>query len=337
MSRTEREIIKSLRQLGNSIKQDPVKEKESYNMLLKSFKEMFPPKTKLNYNFYLSLRPVAVSLLAFVFVFITGFGTIAVAKNAVPGDLLYPVKRIVEKSRMVLAVNQSKKAVLHAEILANRLSEVRTLTEKIKEGDKKSEVELNVLAQNFTNDLKVLTKQIGDQVNPVQDLITPFPDEDLLYIDDELLLVDNGSLPIEDELQIFTVMPSEELEKLLSETKELLAEENLALAFVKLQEAEKLIKEQEPVDEPEVVKEEGEEGEELEGMENQVEKGQEILPIDPIVPEEPKQVIDSIKDNLSGSVGQTLLLKKQIKKIDVYGGMNRVEDATIGGWTRDSE
>jgi len=329
--------IKELTKLYKSIRQNPVHEQESHDIVLNSFKEIFPSKTKLNYNSYLSLRPVAVSLLAFVFVFITGFGTITVAKNSVPGDLLYSVKRIAEKSRMVLAVNQSKKAVLHAEILANRLSEVRTLTEKIKGGDKKSEVELNVLAQNFTNDLKVLTKQIGDQVNPVQDLITPFPDEDLLYIDDELLLADNGSLPIEDELQIFTVMPSKELEKLLSETKELLAEENLVLAFVKLQEAEKLIKEQEPVDEPEVVKEEGEEGEELEGMENQVEEGQEILPIDPIVPEEPKQVIDSIKDNLSGSVGQILLPKKQIKKIDVSGGMERQSDPTIGEITRDSE
>ena len=173
MSRIEREIIKSLRQLGKSIKQDPVREKESYDIVLNSFRETFPVQSKFA---ILSLRPVAVSLLAFVFVFIAGFGTIAVAKNAVPGDILYPVKRVVEKSRMALVVNQSKKAVLRAEILTNRLSEVKVLTEKAKSGDKKYELELNVLAQNFTNELKVLTKQIGDQVSKPQDLIIPFPD-----------------------------------------------------------------------------------------------------------------------------------------------------------------
>jgi len=73
-------------------------------------------------------------------------------------------------------------------------------------------------------------------------------------------------------------------------------------------------------------------------MENQVEEGQEILPINPIVPEEPEQIIDPIKDNLSGSVGQLPTLpEKQTKETDVSGGMNRAEDATIGGWTRDSE
>jgi len=306
--------VRELTKLYKSIRQDPVHEQESYDIVLNSFREMLPSKTKLNYNFYLSLRPVAVSLLAFVFVFIAGFGTIAVAKNAVPGDLLYSVKRIAEKSRMALVFDESKKAVLHAEILTNRLSEVKILTEKAKGGDKKFELELNVLAQNFTNELKILTKQIGDQVIKPQDLIIPFPDEDLLYIDETML--SQGSLPVQDELQIFTVMPTEDLEKLLAETKELLAEENLALAFVKLQQAEKLV-EEEPVTEPDVVVED------LEEAENQAgEAVDETLPVQPVSP--------IIENDLSGSVGQ-ILLKEETKEADVRGGMVRVKDVNIGG------
>jgi len=300
--------VKELTKLYKSIRQDPVHEQESHDIVLNSFREMLPSKTKLNYNFYLSLRPVAVSLLAFVFVFIAGFGTIAVAKNAVPGDLLYSVKRIAEKSRMVLVFNQSKKAVLHAEILTNRLSEVKVLTEKAKKGDKKYELELNVLAQNFTNDLKVLTKQIKDQVIQPQDLIIPFPDEDLLYIDEQM--IDQGSLPVQDERQVFTVIPTEDLEKLLAETQELLAEENLALAFVKLQEAEKLVEEQEPVAEPDVVLEEDLVEEET----------QEILPVQPVEP--------VIENDLSGSVGQILL--KQEEETDFQVNIEKDSPAQAG-------
>lgn len=309
-------------------------------MLLNSFREMFPSKTKLTYNFYLSLRPVAVSLLAFVFVFVAGFGTIAVAKNTVPGDILYPVKRIVEKSRMVLVFDQSKKAVLRAEILTNRLSEVKVLTEKVKGGDKESELELNVLAQNFTNELKVLTKQIGDQVIEPQAFIIPFPEEELLYIDEEM--TSQGSLPIQDERQVFTVIPTEDLEKLLAETQELLAEENLALAFVRLQEAEKLVQEQEPqpeagppleeVTEPDVVIEDSEEAE------NQEEETQETLPVQPqpeagLAPEADKapleEVIEpAIEDDLSGSVGRILL--KQEKEIDFQVKIEKDSPAQTG-------
>jgi len=308
--------VRELRKLYKSIRQDSVHEQASYDIVLNSFREMLPSKTKLNYNFYLSLRPVAVSLLAFVFVFIAGFGTIAVAKNAVPGDLLYSVKKAAEKSHMALIFDQSKKAVLYAEILTNRLSEAKVLTEKAKGGDKKYELELNVLAQNFTNDLKVLKKQIGDQVIQPQDSIIPFPDEDLLYIDEQI--TGQASLPIEDNRQIYTVMPSEELEKLLSETKELLAEDNLALAFVRLQEAEKLVEEQEPVTE--------EDQEEATDQEEKAEtEEQETLPVQPVEP--------VIENDLSGSVGQILLLKKQEGKdvSDVsIDGTKRAEDANIG-------
>ncbi len=307
--------VKELTKLYKSVRQDPVREQESHDIVLSSFREIFPSKTKLNYNFYLSLRPVAVSLLAFVFVFIAGFGTIAVAKNTVPGDILYPVKRIAEKSRMVLVFDQSKKVVLRAEILTNRLSEVRILTEKVKGGDKESELELNVLAQNFTNDLKVLTKQIGNQVEP-------FPEDELLEIDDNLL-VDNGSLPIEDNRQIYTVMPSEELEKLLSETKELLAEENLVLAFVKLQEAEKLIEEQEPVTE---LVEEQQPQDETYVIDEEIKETQEALPVDPVIPIESldNESVESeptsiINDNFSSSIGQ----------------LQKVKDANIGEITRE--
>ena len=347
MSRTEREIVKSLRQLGKSIKQDPVREKESYDMLLSSFREMFPCKTKLTYNFYLSLKPVAVSLLALIFVFISGFGLLFAAKNTLPGNFLYPVKRVAEKGRMALVLNQSQKTVLRAEILTNRLSEVKILTEKIEKGDKKLEPELQDLAQNFTNDLKVLTKHIGDQVKedggPVEPLDSEpvelfFPDEDLLEF---VQLPDQGSLPIQDQRQVFTIMPTDDLERLLSETKELLAEENLVLAFVKLQQAENLVLEQEEPKTEEDVSPDQEPEPEQEPEQDETyiidEEIKEALLEQPIVPEQPlneepvespEPIIDSVKDDLSGSMGQ-ILLKQEIKQ-DFTGGMKRAKDAKTG-------
>jgi len=257
MNRTEKQIIQSLRHLGDSVKPDPAWEQESREELLRYFKQTFSDNKTIGFNFYLYLRPAGISLLVLLFIFISGFGLLYGAKNTVPGNLLYSVKLSGEKARMALVFDKSNKTVLRAEILTNRLSEVRVLAEKVEKGDRKFESELNILAENFTNELQALKQEIVAQTSKEIEQIDPFPEQELLAIDEEQVFVqEQPSLPIQDQKQVFTVIQSDELQALLLETKELLAEKNLITALARIEQAEKIVQEQETTEEPAVIEEE---------------------------------------------------------------------------------
>ncbi|MDD5625696.1 MAG: DUF5667 domain-containing protein [Patescibacteria group bacterium] len=212
--------LKSLIQQYNVIKPSRTMEEESKKMLLSYYKETFPGQNQVFY-----FKPAAVSVLVLLFIFITGFGTVFAAKNTIPGDLLYSVKRASEKVRMALILDKSQKTVLKAEILANRLSEARTLADKIENGQAATP-ELNKLVANFNSDLKILKNEISAQ-NPVGDNV-------------EELIADEGALPIEDGQEIFKMIQSDDLKKLLEETKNSLEENNLVTALEKINNAEKI-------------------------------------------------------------------------------------------------
>lgn len=232
---TEKEIVKSLKQLGRlhkSVKQDPLKERESYDMLLSSFREMFPGTPKVHMSFYLALRPVAVSLMALLIVTFSGFGLLKASENTVPGHFLYTFKRVAEKTQLVFAFNQSKKTVLRADILTNRLQEVKILAKNIEKGDTKASDKLNVLAQQVNDEMQSLKREVASKV-------TPFPNDQLLYIEDDL--------PVQDGRLVFTANQTEDLERLLTQTHELLAEKNLSAALVRIEEAIRVSKNKEPI------------------------------------------------------------------------------------------
>lgn len=227
-----------------SVKPDPAWERKSREMLLERFRETFAQE-KSSSDFYpffkrawgLNLRPVAVSLLV-LFVFIGGFGTICLAKNTFPGHFLYPVKRTVEKARLNFAFSQGKKAVLRAEILTNRLSEVKILAERAAERGEEVNLRLGELTQNFQDELKVLKKEVIAQsgFEPEQELSPPEID----------VTFDQGSLPVQDQREVFTVLQTEDLKKLLEETKNLLAEKNMKMALERINDAEKIVLERNP-------------------------------------------------------------------------------------------
>jgi len=244
MSITEREIFKSLKQLKGqykSIKQDPIRERESYDMLLSSFREMFPGTPKVHMSFYLALRPVAVSLMTLLIVTFSGLGLLKASENTVPGHFLYTFKRVAEKTQLVFAFNQSKKTALRAGILTNRLQEVKILSKSIEKGDVQAENKLNTLTQQVANEMENLKREVASK-------ITPFPSDELLYIEDDL--------PIQDGRLIFTTNQTEDLERLLAQTHELLAEENLSAALVRIEEAIQVSQNKEPVTEEDTIEEE---------------------------------------------------------------------------------
>ena len=65
------------------------------------------------------LRAAAMVLV----VLILGWGAAATSAQAVPGDVLYPLKRLTEKVRYHLAINQEVKAELHLVFSEERLKE----------------------------------------------------------------------------------------------------------------------------------------------------------------------------------------------------------------------
>ena len=299
--------LKDLRKQYQSIKMDPVADARVYNSLLNSFRNTFSVQPK--FNILLSLRPVAVSLLVLVFVFSGGLGIVYSAKNTLPGNILYPVKKLSEKTRMIFVFNRSGKIVLRAEILNNRLSEARILAKKAEAGDRDSELELDVLAQNFTEELRVLKNEVNERLPENQRAKEPFPAKDLLNTG-----VDKGSLPIQDSRQTFAVIPAENMEKLLAETRELLADKNMVLALVRIQQVEKLVNKEENS-----LNEEKQEEKQLEA--NKPEINMKSQPIDI-----QEKKIDPVKP-LEGSVGE---ISNPDEKTDVQGGMQRVKDAETG-------
>ncbi len=66
------------------------------------------------------LLKVAAAVLA---MFAIGWGTVTTSAEAVPGDLLYPVKVFTERAKFFLTVNQERKAELRIVFSAERLKE----------------------------------------------------------------------------------------------------------------------------------------------------------------------------------------------------------------------
>jgi hypothetical protein len=69
-------------------------------------------------------RPVLLRLAASItIIFMLGWGAAAASSGAVPGDLMYPVKRFSEKVRLLITINEKDEAELRITFSERRLSE----------------------------------------------------------------------------------------------------------------------------------------------------------------------------------------------------------------------
>src|SRR4030042_610036 len=76
-------------------------------------------------SFFPVLRPVYAGL---VFVFII-FGVFGISQNALPGDLLYPIKKITERSQAIF-VSEEELPKVQLELVSKRLEELSQITQK---------------------------------------------------------------------------------------------------------------------------------------------------------------------------------------------------------------
>ena len=175
-------------------------------------------------NFSLQLVP---QLAIFVLIiFISGFGLIKTSASTLPGDFLYPIKRLTESAKMSLTFSPSKKVVLRAEILDHRLNEARSLKSQSKQDPKNSATLLSQANSDFAGALKNLKNDLSDQIGQASVIDILSSDSDLPVADDKQIVVYTGN--------------EEDVQKLLEETKQLLAEKKLEVALQKINILEKI-------------------------------------------------------------------------------------------------
>lgn len=107
----------------------------SFFATCKNFSKIFLPGKMLK----LVVEPIGVMAMVFAAVFSTGILGVNASKGAVPGDMLYPVKRTSEKVQVGLTSQGEKKAKLHVEFAAERVKEVEKIIRQ--ENDKESKKE----------------------------------------------------------------------------------------------------------------------------------------------------------------------------------------------------
>ena len=71
----------------------------------------------------------AAALSTLIVIVIIGAGTFRASSDAVPGDLLYPVKELSEKVDLMLTTSSSKEAKLHTKLAKRRAEEMATVVE----------------------------------------------------------------------------------------------------------------------------------------------------------------------------------------------------------------
>ncbi|MBI2099201.1 hypothetical protein HYT45_02160 [Candidatus Uhrbacteria bacterium] len=74
-------------------------------------------------------RVASVIVLVGGIVFGSSVTTVSASLNSVPGDLLYPLKRITEEAQVRLTSNAEAKAELHIEFAGRRVQEVSKITD----------------------------------------------------------------------------------------------------------------------------------------------------------------------------------------------------------------
>ena len=105
--------------------------------------------------FHLSFKPAfALSLLGILVI-----SSFALAQNSLPGDALYPLKRITEKTRLALTP-QSEKPKVQLELTAERLRELKQIAKENKiEKLKPAIAEVNQTIPETARTIQKITKE----------------------------------------------------------------------------------------------------------------------------------------------------------------------------------
>jgi len=116
-----------------------------------------PHETRNRQN-KLRLAPLFAGLLL-VLLIVSSVGTAAASALALPGDILYPIKRAQEDIRLTITVNESSQARLRLEFAGRRIDEAATLLKE----NRLSEIDQALVDYNnqIQSELKFLNQENG--------------------------------------------------------------------------------------------------------------------------------------------------------------------------------
>jgi hypothetical protein len=89
-------------------------------------------------------------------------GTAVAALESLPGQPIYPVKKIVENVQLKLATSEEEKTNLQIKVANNRVDELETILQRQKEG-KASEEQVQKVVVSTSKDLEKTTRTVNDQ------------------------------------------------------------------------------------------------------------------------------------------------------------------------------
>jgi hypothetical protein len=209
---TNKDIIKGLKRAYLSIKTDQDSIERNRIRVLAAYREAFPSQHK---DLFFYFRP-AVALIAVLFIFVSASGSLVVlAQNAQPGNQLYSLKRTTEKITLMLTPAGQQK-VLRAEMVARRLKEVKGLMGQEKVYNSQN---LEQASVELEKEIAALKTELKNQESPV---------------------VAASDSPVNDNQKIISAVTNQsiDLEKILSETKEAIRDNNIEMAVDKIGEVQ---------------------------------------------------------------------------------------------------
>ncbi len=106
-----------------------------------------------------AVRLATVLLLAGGLVFGGSITTVSASLNSIPGDFLYPLKRMTENAQVRLAGDDTAKAELHVEFAGRRIQEATKIAEESPEGDKAL---ATVAVEGYKQEMQTVNRYLDD-------------------------------------------------------------------------------------------------------------------------------------------------------------------------------
>jgi hypothetical protein len=177
----EKELISKLEEL-RGIKPD---KDWAFSLKSKILAEGLANENQASFSFFTYFKPAFATLVS---VFIIMFGVVGLAQNSMPGDFLYSVKKLTEKSQTFF-VSEENKSQLSLNLLNKRLEELIKVAEANQAKNLSSainEVQASIpeatrnLAKNpDTKEIKDIISQIEDKVQAISVLGVDIGDEEI--------------------------------------------------------------------------------------------------------------------------------------------------------------
>ncbi|OGM10960.1 hypothetical protein A2Z22_03780 [Candidatus Woesebacteria bacterium RBG_16_34_12] len=123
----EKQIIENLRNLGNlEVLDENTKIKTLWHLQRLARTK---PEPGRSWKVLFARRVFIPAICAFLLLFAGSWATVVVAEDTIPGDRLYPIKRLNENMKLILAIRPDAKAKIREQLIEKRFNELESVSE----------------------------------------------------------------------------------------------------------------------------------------------------------------------------------------------------------------